>query len=41
MQEMLGHANIGITRGLYSHVLPGMQREAADRFYMLLGGDAG
>jgi integrase len=27
--ERLGHASIGITMDLYSHVLPGMQEEAA------------
>jgi hypothetical protein len=26
----LGHSNIGITLDLYSHVMPGMQRGAAD-----------
>jgi len=28
----LGHANIGITLDIYSHVLPGLQEEAADKF---------
>jgi integrase len=28
-QERLGHSSIVITLDLYSHVLPGMQREAA------------
>lgn len=28
--ERLGHSNIGITMDLYSHVLPGMQEEAAE-----------
>ena len=27
-QERLGHSSIGITLDLYSHVLPGMQRDA-------------
>lgn len=27
--ERLGHSKIGITLGLYSHVLPNMQAEAA------------
>jgi integrase len=31
VQERLGHANIGITMDIYSHVMPGMQNEAADR----------
>lgn len=29
VSERLGHANIGITLDLYSHVLPGLQEEAA------------
>ena len=28
--ERLGHANIGITLDLYSHVMPGMQEDAAN-----------
>jgi integrase len=30
-QERLGHANIGTTLDLYSHVMPGMQTDAASR----------
>src|SRR5207248_7637432 len=30
-QERLGHSSVGITLDLYSHVLPGMQAEAASR----------
>ena len=30
VQERLGHANPSITLGIYAHVLPGMQREAAE-----------
>jgi integrase len=30
VQERLGHANIGVTLDTYSHVLPNMQRDAAD-----------
>ena len=30
-QERLGHANVAITLDLYSHVLPGMQADAASR----------
>src|SRR5262249_1580129 len=29
VQERLGHATIGMTLDLYSHVMPGMQEEAA------------
>jgi len=28
-QERLGHSSVGITLDLYSHVLPGMQEDAA------------
>ncbi len=27
--ERLGHSNVGITLDLYSHVIPGMQEDAA------------
>jgi len=30
-QERLGHANIATTMDLYTHVMPGMQDEAASR----------
>ena len=29
--ERLGHANVGITLDIYSHVLPTMQAEATER----------
>ena len=29
--ERLGHSTIGVTLDLYSHVLPGMQADAAER----------
>jgi len=32
VSERLGHANIGITLDIYSHVLPGLQEAAAERF---------
>ncbi len=32
VSERLGHANIGITLDTYSHVLPGLQKAAAERF---------
>ena len=31
VSERLGHASIGITLDTYSHVLPSMQGEAADK----------
>ncbi len=30
--EQVRHANIGITLDIYSHVLPGLQEEAAEKF---------
>ena len=36
VSEMLGHASVAITLDLYSHVDPGMQREAADKLDRLL-----
>jgi integrase len=30
-QERLGHSSIAITLDLYSHVMPGMQAQAAER----------
>jgi len=36
VSERLGHANIGITLDTYSHVLPGLQEKAAERFDNLL-----
>jgi len=35
VSERLGHANIGITLDIYSHVLPGLQEAAADKFDMI------
>lgn len=31
VQEMLGHSSVTVTLGTYSHVLPALKREAADR----------
>ena len=36
--ERLGHATITLTLDTYSHVLPGMQRDATDRLERLLAG---
>ena len=38
VSERLGHAKIGTTLATYSHVLPTMQRQAADRLGALLHG---
>ena len=40
VQERLGHQTISITLDTYSHVLPTLQRAAADAFGELLGGAA-
>jgi integrase len=37
VQEMLGHANIRQTMDTYSHVLPNMQQQAAERMDQMLG----
>ena len=37
VQEMLGHANIRQTMDTYSHVLPNMQLQAAERMDEMLG----
>jgi integrase len=36
VQERLGHANINITLDTYSHLLPGLQKEAAHQFDSIL-----
>jgi integrase len=36
VSERLGHANISITLDTYSHVLPGLQEAAAERFDKVL-----
>jgi integrase len=38
MSERLGHATVGITLDLYSHVMPGMQEEAAAKLGALVLG---
>lgn len=40
VSERLGHANISITLDIYSHVLPGMQEAAAEKFDAIFGMDA-
>ena len=39
VSERLGHANIAITMDTYSHVLPGLDAEAADTVARLILGD--
>lgn len=36
VQERLGHSNVSITLGIYSHVSPAMQTDAADRIAALI-----
>lgn len=36
-QERLGHSSVGVTIDLYSHVMPGMQKEAVKRIDAVLG----
>ena len=36
VSERLGHANPAFTMAVYRHVLPGMQRDAADTFARLM-----
>ena len=39
VSERLGHASIGITLDIYSHVLPGLQEAAAEKFDKLFDAD--
>ena len=45
ISQSLGHANIGITLDIYSHLLPGVGKSAAERFDKFLNpwlaGDVG
>jgi integrase len=42
VSERLGHATIAVTMDVYSHVLPGLDREAADTVArLILGGGSG
>ena len=36
VQEMLGHSTISLTLDTYSHVIPGLQAEAAEKMEALL-----
>ena len=37
IMETLGHSQIGMTMNLYAHVMPSMQRDAADLMDAVLG----
>ena len=39
VSERLGHTSITVTLDTYSHVLPGLQEAAAERFDKMLGPD--
>jgi integrase len=41
VQERLGHANVGITLGTYSHVSPAMDASAAETIAGAIFGTAG
>ncbi len=38
VMEQLGHSTIALTMNVYSHVIPALQRDAADRMDAMLGG---
>lgn len=38
VQQRIGHSNVSVTLGLYTHVLPGHDRDAADAFALALDG---
>lgn len=38
VMELLGHSTIALTMNTYSHVIPALEREAADQMNRLLGG---
>ncbi len=38
IQELLGHSDIFITLGKYSHLLPTMQKEVVDKWDDVFGG---
>jgi len=41
VMEQLGHSTITLTMNVYSHVIPALQRDAADRMDAMLGVTAG
>jgi integrase len=36
VQEILGHSTVTLTLGTYSHVIPALKRDAADRMDAIL-----
>jgi integrase len=41
IQELLGHSDIAITLGLYSHLLPSMQKDVMSKWDDVFGQDEG
>jgi integrase len=41
VSERLGHATVGFTLDTYSHIMPGLQKEAAAKVATLVGLDVG
>jgi integrase len=40
VMELLGHSRISLTMDTYSHVVPSLMREAADKMDQILAGDS-
>jgi integrase len=40
VSERLGHASVSVTLDIYSHVLPGLQEAAAEKFDRIFDGDS-
>ena len=38
IMEVLGHSQISLTANLYTHIMPALQKDAADRMDAILGG---
>ncbi len=38
VMDTLGHSQIGVTMNTYSHVMPALQRDAADKMNAILSG---
>ena len=41
VMEQFGHSTIALTMNVYSHLIPALQRDAADRMDAMLGGASG
>jgi integrase len=38
ISERLGHSQMGITMDIYAHIMPGMQKQAAEKIDTILAG---